>query len=175
MQLILTCLAVCAAKIVEISIQSVKTVCIVRGEKMYAAALGFIECLIWGLVVSSVITQLSSSIFMLLAYCIGYAAGLLLGSIIESELALGTSSVQLIVDSDHITKVEQYLKEHNNGFTVLNGHGSKEAMFVVIVVLPRKAVKNTMKDIKALCDNKVFIVSSEVSKFTGGYGYRQSK
>lgn len=170
MHLLLTCLAICMAKILEISIQSVKTVCIVKGEKFVAAALGFLECLIWGLVVSSIITKLSGSIFLLLSYCIGYAVGLMLGSTIESKLAIGTSSIQLIVDSDHINDVENYFKEHNNGFTVLKGHGSKEEMFVVIVVLPRKSVKATMKEIKILCDNKVFIVSSEVSKFTGGYG-----
>ena len=53
---VMICLLICGAKILEISIQSVKTVCMVKGQKMIAAVLGFIECLVWGLVVSSVIT-----------------------------------------------------------------------------------------------------------------------
>ena len=52
---LLVCLLICGAKILEISIQSVKTVCMVKGQKLIAAFLGFIECMVWGLVVSSVI------------------------------------------------------------------------------------------------------------------------
>jgi uncharacterized protein YebE (UPF0316 family) len=145
----------------------------VKGEKQLAALLGFIECLVWGFVISSVITSLSSNVFMLLSYCVGYASGLLLGSTIESKLALGTSSVQIMVDDDHIKIVEEYLKKKGYGFTVLDGHGSKEAMHVVIMVLARKDVKNAMKEIRNMCDGDVFMVTSEISNFAGGYGIRK--
>lgn len=173
MELILLCLAICAAKILEVSIQAVKTVYMVKGERTIATALAFTECLVWGFVISSVIGSLSSNIFLLLSYCVGYASGLYLGSLIESKLAIGTSSIQMMVDKDHIEKVEEYLKENNNGFTVLHGHGSKDEMFVVMMVLPRKAVKPTMTKIREICENKVFVISSEVSKFVGGYGIRK--
>ena len=45
---ILVCLLVCAAKIVEITIQSLKTCMMVKGQRLKAAGLGFIECTIWG-------------------------------------------------------------------------------------------------------------------------------
>jgi uncharacterized protein YebE (UPF0316 family) len=104
---------------------------------------------------------------------LGYATGLYVGSMIESKLALGTSSIQIMVDGERIERVEEFLKNNKYGFTVLNGHGSKEEMFVVIMVLPRKSVKSTMKEIRNLCDENVFIVSSEVSKFVGGYGVKK--
>jgi len=170
---IMICFVICGAKILEISIQSVKTVCMVKGQKVVSAVLGFIECMVWGLVVSSVITSLSDNFMLLFAYCLGYALGLYFGSIIESKIALGTSSVQVMVSKEYIEAVENYLKEGNHGFTILDGHGSKEEMFVVIMVLPRKEVKAIMAEIRALCNNKVFIVSSEVSKYTGGYGVRK--
>lgn len=170
MQLALTCIVVFMAKIVEISIQSIKTVCMVKSEKLLAAVLGFIECMIWGLVISSIITDLSSSGFLLVSYGLGYSCGMYLGSCIEGKLALGTSSIQMIMDDSHIEKVEAYLKEHNNGYFCNEGHGSKENMFHIIVILPRKSVRKTMKEIKELCEGKVFMVTSEVSKFTGGYG-----
>ena len=110
---------------------------------------------------------------LLFAYCLGYATGLYLGSIIENKIALGTSSVQIMVNNEYIDDVSNYLKEKNYGFTLLEGHGSKSEMFVVIIVLPRKEVKGVMADIRELCDNKVFMVSSEVSKYTGGYGVRK--
>jgi len=167
------CFIICFAKILEISIQSVKTVCMVKGERAVAVALAFIECLVWGLVVSAIITSLSENMLWLFSYCFGYAAGIFIGSMIESKIALGTSSVQIMVNKEHANKVEAYLKEHNRGFTVLDGHGSKEAMSVVIMVLPRKDVKSIMATISEICENEVFVVTSEVSKFVGGYGVRK--
>ena len=103
------CFIICFAKVLEISIQSVKTVCMVKGERAVAVGLAFIECLIWGLVVSSVITSLSGNMLWLFAYCFGYAAGIFIGSVIESKIALGTSSVQIMVNKEHAKKVEEYL------------------------------------------------------------------
>ena len=173
MEMLLVCLAICAAKIMEVSIQAVKTVCMVKGERAIATGLAFAECLIWGFVVSSVISSLSGNVFLLLSYCVGYASGLFIGSVIESKLAIGTSSVQMMVSKDHIEKVEEFLTDNQNGYTVLCGHGSKDEMYVVIMVLPRKSVRSTISKIREICDNKVFITTAEVSKFVGGYGIRK--
>ena len=62
------CFLICAAKIVEISIQSLKTCMMVKGQRMRAAGLGFIECLIWGLVISTIIGTLGDNIVLLLFY-----------------------------------------------------------------------------------------------------------
>ena len=52
---IFVCFIVCAAKIVEISIQSLKTCMMVKGQRLKAAGLGFLECTIWGLVISTIV------------------------------------------------------------------------------------------------------------------------
>lgn len=170
---IIPCIIVALAKVLEISIQSVKVVCMVKGQKVIAAILAFIECMVWGLVVSSVITTLSENITLLVSYCFGYAAGLYLGSIIENKLAIGTSSLQIMVKEEHIKEVGHYLKEHDRGFTVLEGHGVKDKMYVVIIVLPRKDTKRVVKDVSEITGNQSFVVTSDVSKFTGGYGIRK--
>ena len=173
MEIVLTCLAVFAAKVIEIGISSVKTTCMVKGERKLATALAFIECLIWGFVVSSVITSLSNNVWLLLSYCIGYATGLFVGSVIESKIALGTSTISMIVGDEYLAKVEEHLKNHNQGYSVFDGRGSKGPVHRVEVTLPRKDVKGAIKKIRTICDNNVFLVSSEVSRFTGGYGVRK--
>lgn len=168
-----SCLIVCFAKILEISVQSVKTVFMVKGQRIQAAFLGFLECVIWGLVIASIIDTLGDNYLMLFFYCLGYSTGMYIGSVLENKIALGTSSIQLMVKSDKVEKVIEYLNNSNRGFTVLNGKGSKEAMSVVMIVLPRKEVKAVISDIRKLCDKEVFVVSSEVSKFVGGYGIKK--
>ena len=56
------------------------------------------------------------------------------------------------------------------GYTVLDGHGSKDKMNMIFIVLARKEAPKVLREIRAVCDNKVFVVASEVSKYAGGYG-----
>lgn len=167
---VLVCCLICAAKIVEITIQSLKTCMMVKGQRLKAAGLGFIECTIWGLVISTIIGTLGDNILLLLFYCIGYATGLFLGSTIENKIALGTSSLELIASNESTEKIINYLKERNKGYTVFEGHGSKDKMNMIFIVIPRREMPNMLKEIRRECDGKVFLVASDVSKYAGGYG-----
>jgi len=166
----LVCVIVCCAKIVEITIQSLKTCMMVKGQRAKAAGLGFLECTIWGLVISTIIGTLGDNLFLLLFYCVGYATGLFLGSTIENKIALGTSNLELIANDESTEQIIAYLKENNRGFTVFEGHGSTDKMNMIFIVLPRKETPKVLKEIRKACDNKVFVVASEVSKYAGGYG-----
>ena len=166
----LVCLIVCCAKIVEITIQSLKTCMMVKGQRLKAAGLGFLECTIWGLVISTIIGTLGDNPLLLLFYCLGYATGLFLGSTIEGKIALGTSSLELIAGEESTARIVEYLKEKGRGYTVFDGHGSVNAMQMIFIVLPRREAAGTLRDIRRLTEGKVFVVASEVSKYAGGYG-----
>ncbi len=167
---ILVCLLVCAAKIVEITIQSLKTCMMVKGQRLKAAGLGFVECTIWGLVVSTIIGTLGDDVFLLLFYCVGYATGLFLGSTIENKIALGTSNLEIIASDESTEKIVAYLNGHGRGYTIFEGHGSKDKMNMIFIVLPRKEAPKLLRELRQNCDNKIFVVASEVSKYAGGYG-----
>lgn len=167
---IFVCLIVCAAKIIEITIQSLKTCMMVKGQRLKAAGLGFVECTIWGLVISSIIGTLGDNLFLLLFYCVGYATGLFLGSTIENKIALGTSNLELIASDESTEKINEYLRRENRGYTVFEGRGSKDKMNMIFIVLPRRETPAALRAIRKCCDNKVFVVASEVSKYAGGYG-----
>jgi len=83
---------------------------------------------------------------------------------------LGTSNLELIANDENTEKIIRYLKEHNRGYTVFDGHGSTDKMNMILIVLPRREMLRVLKDIRTLCENKVFVVASEVSKYAGGYG-----
>jgi uncharacterized protein YebE (UPF0316 family) len=142
----------------------------VKGQRLKAAGLGFVECVIWGLVISTIIGTLGDDLFLLLFYCVGYATGLFLGATIENKIALGTSNLELIAGDESTEKITAYLKENNRGYTVFAGHGSTDKMNMIFVVLSRRETPKVLKEIRRSCDNKVFVVASEVSKYAGGYG-----
>ena len=167
---ILVWLLVCFAKIVEITIQSLKTVLMVKGQSLRAAALGFVECLIWGLAISTIIGSLGDNYYLLGFYCVGYATGLYLGATLEAKIALGTSNLELIANDDSTEKITAYLKENGKGYTVFDGYGSTGKMNMIFVVLSRKEAPKVLKEIRKACDNHVFVAVSDVSKYAGGYG-----
>lgn len=167
---VVVCLIVCVAKIVEITIQSLKTCMMVKGQRLKAAALGFVECAIWGLVISTIIGTLGDNLFLLAFYCVGYATGLFLGSTLEGKIALGTSSLQLIANDENTKKIIEYLQANSRGYTVFEGHGSKDKMNMILIVLPRRNANPVLRQIRKITDNNVFVVVDEVSKYSGGYG-----
>lgn len=164
------CFIVCAAKIIEITIQSLKTCMMVKGQRLKAAGLGLLECAIWGLVISTIIGTLGDNLFLLAFYCVGYATGLFLGSTLEGKIALGMSSLQLIASDENTEIIIEYLKENSRGYTVFEGYGSKEKMNMIFVVLPRRDIVFVTKQIKKICSNNVFVVVDDVNKYSGGYG-----
>ena len=167
---IIVCFIVCIAKIVEITIQSLKTCMMVKGQRFKAACLGFVECTIWGLVISTIIGTLGDNLFLLLFYCIGYATGLFLGSTLEGKIALGTSSLQLIANDENTSKIIEYLKSSFRGYTVFEGQGSKNKMNMIFIVLPRRDTLEVVKKVRIICENNVFVVVDDVNKYAGGYG-----
>ena len=164
------CFIVCLAKIIEITIQSLKTCMMVKGQRMKAAGLGLVECAIWGLVISTIIGTLGDNLFLLAFYCVGYATGLFLGSSLEGKIALGTSSLQLVANDENTAKIVEYLKANSRGYTVFDGQGSTGKMNMIFIVLPRRDVTLVYKEIRSMCQNKVFVVVDDVNKYAGGYG-----
>ena len=43
-------------------------------------------------------------------------------------------------------------------------------MNMILIVLSRREMKRVLKEIRKLCNNRVFVVASDVSKYAGGYG-----
>ncbi len=164
------CFIVCLAKITEITIQSLKTCMMVKGQRLKAAGLGFVECTIWGLVISTIIGTLGDNLFLLAFYCVGYATGLFLGSTLEGKIALGTSSLQLIANDANTDIIVKFLRDNSRGYTVFNGNGSTDKMNMIFIVLPRRDVQPVVKKIRKLCQNNVFVVVDDVNKYAGGYG-----
>ena len=167
---IAVCFLVCFAKIIEITIQALKTCMMGKGQRLKAAGLGLAECMIWGLVISTIIGTLGDNLFLLVFYCVGYATGLFLGSTLEGKIALGTSSVQLIANDESTEKITEYLRENSRGYAVFEGNGSKQKMNMIFIVLSRRDAASMVKQIRKICDNKVFVVVEDVNKYAGGYG-----
>lgn len=158
------------AKIIEISLQSVKLIFLVRGKKTLATTMAFLEVLIWSFVISGIIASLNSNFIWLIMYCLGYALGFYVGSLITDKLALGLVNIQIITEEKNAEKIIKYLEENNHGFTKLIGEGSQSISIIINIIVPKKLSSEILSNIKLICSNHLFTTIYDVNKTIGGIG-----
>lgn len=165
---ILVYIIIFLGKIIEISLDTIRIVLINRGEKLKGAVLGFIVIVLWIFIVSAIINNLSQNYFKAFLYALAYAIGNYVGVTIEEKLAIGLSSIQIIVPMDMGDSLAHYLREEGYGLTVLDGHGFNNDKKVLILHIPRKRLNEALKKVKLKAPDAVIIVS-DVKRLHGGY------
>lgn len=123
------------ARILDVSIGTLRIVFISRGVKIYATILGFFEVLIWLMAISQIFKQLDN-IACYLGFAAGFASGNYVGMVIEQRLAMGMQIVRIIIRTGASQLIE-HLRKENYGFTVVDGQGSTGAVKIIFTVIKR--------------------------------------
>ena len=76
------------AKIVEVSLMTLRTVLITRGEKVVGSIIGFFEVIIWLYLVSTVLVGISEDPIKMVVYALGFSVGNYVGSFLEEKLPM---------------------------------------------------------------------------------------
>ena len=87
-------LLIFCARLVDVSLSTLRILLISRGMKQVAPFVGFFEVMIWLFAISQAMKHLDHW-FNYVAYAGGFAAGTWLGFFFENRLALGLQSVQI--------------------------------------------------------------------------------
>ena len=168
LKLILPAIFTFILKTVEVTFGSLKVILVTKNKKTLSALFAFIETIIWSLVVSSIISDIKSKPLILIAYCLGNAAGYALGSFIEDKMALGTVNVQVTSLYQNREKITKILESYNVGYSVTVSEGAKDTNCMFTAVLKRKNYRAVVDEIKNNVDNCFFTVT-DVSKSIGGH------
>ena len=138
MDLALDLLLIFTLRLLDVGMATVRIVLLGRGRRGPAAALGFVEALIWVIAISRVLAGLDDPARMV-AFALGFAAGTYAGSVVEEWLALGQSLIRVVTPTQ-TDPVAPLLREQGYGATVLNGDGLSGEVRVTFSVVPRKKV-----------------------------------
>jgi len=123
------------ARLIDVSLGTIRIIFISRGVKYLAPLIGFIEINIWLLAIGQIIQNLGN-IACYFAYAGGFAMGNLLGILIEEKLSIGLVIVRIIARHDHNELIE-YLKSENYGVTTHDAEGVKGPVKIVFAVIKR--------------------------------------
>jgi uncharacterized protein YebE (UPF0316 family) len=134
------------ARVVDVSMGTVRVIFVSRGMKYLAPIVGFFEILVWLLAIGQIMKNLSNPVCYI-AYAGGFAMGNFVGICIAEKLSLGVVLIRVVTKRDALPLVE-HLKSENFGVTSVDGHGTSGEVKVVFTVVPRREVQNVAKLIK---------------------------
>lgn len=165
---ILVYVGIFLAKMVEVSLSTVRIVLVNRGEKLKGAAIGFFEVMLWIIVVANVLDSVSQDPLKVVIYCAGFACGIYLGVMIEDKLAIGTACIQAVVGEDMKDELSTELREKGFGVTVLQGQGRNGTVDVLMVYMKRKCVAEASELIRQHCPGAMITVN-DVRSLRNGF------
>ncbi len=165
-------LAIFLARIVDVSMGTFRTIMVIRGYRVLATAIGFVEVLIWIVAISSVITNLDAW-YLIVAYAGGYASGNYIGMLLESRVAIGSELVRAISwrSDGHLAEA---LRSAGWDAVAVPGIGpGREAVEIVLVVEPRRRIAQLLSAIREIDPDAVYTTSDIRSVHEGGRGQRE--
>ena len=172
MQLALGYFLIFAARVLDMSIATIRLLLLVRGKRFQAAVIGFFEVLIYILALNMVVNNLDN-IFNLLVYSLGFAAGNYVGSYVEEKMALGHATVQVIPkEKDEDMAAE--LRKLGYGVTVVTGSGREGPRRILIITIKRKSLPELMRVIDEL-DRDSFVTVMDTQFIHGGFWEKKAK
>jgi uncharacterized protein YebE (UPF0316 family) len=149
-------LLVFLARVVDVTLGTLRIIFTSRGKKHLAPLLGFVEVFIWVSIIAE-ITRGAHNIIAYLAYAGGFAVGNYVGMYIEDKLAIGMLVVRAILP-DHIQGLTERLYNKGYGVTTVGAQGSLGPVKLVYTVVMRRNLPEVERIIQETYPNAFFTV-----------------
>ncbi len=133
-----TPLLIMLARICDVTIGTVRIICVSRGMRTISSICGFFEVLIWVVVISRMITGLGGWPSYV-GYAAGFALGNFVGITIENKIAMGMVALRIITNRS-ADELISHLKLDYHGATSIAARSATGEVRLVWAVIKRKDV-----------------------------------
>jgi len=161
-------LIIFVVKVFEVSLATLRMVLITKDERIKGAAIGFFEVIIWVLIVSTVLRDITEDPFKIIVYAVGFSVGNYMGSMLENKLAIGVTNVEIITHKNDGKKLAKHLRFNGLAVTSVNAYGMNDKREILYLHVPRKKVKQTVDLIRNHCQD-VVITINDIKPVYGGF------
>ena len=165
-------LMICVARIIDVTMGTMRIIFINRGKRYLAPVLGFFEVFIWIVIIGQIVRNLSN-IAGYLGYAAGFALGNYIGILLENRLALGTYALRVIPLSGAGELVEK-LHQAGFGVTCIDGEGITGKVKIIYTIVRRKDMPIITQMIKEITPHAFYAVEEVRSTEEGVFPRRQS-
>jgi uncharacterized protein YebE (UPF0316 family) len=144
------------ARITDVTLDTIRTVAIVKGRRAFAAVLGFIQAIVYVCAIAKVLLNIEHPVYVL-AYGLGFASGTYLGITIEQRLAFGQQLATLVTRKG--LQLSNILRAAGYRFAEVKGHTRDGDLTILYVEIPRRQAAKLMCDARVGDDGCFFIVN----------------
>lgn len=156
--------------IIYVSFSTVRMILTLKGRSYFAALVSTVEVVVYIVGLKIVLDNLSE-IQNIIAYAIGFALGIIIGTKIEERLALGYITVNVISKNPELPFTNTLRKE-GFGVTSWLAQGMEGDRLSLQVLAPRKQEIRLYQLVTEI-DPKAFIISYEPKYIQGGFWVKQ--
>lgn len=169
MTLFLLCLKIFFVRIIDVSLGTVRTLITVKGRTLLASAVGFIEIFVWFVIVKEALNTTETSIWIAVAYSLGFATGTYIGGYLSDRFIKGNFGVQ-VVTSNNNHKLIDVLRQEGYAVSVIDIKGQDKAneKYMLFIEIQKNNFEHLKKLIHSI-DKKAFIVVNETKYVQNGY------
>ena len=154
-----------AARLVNMAIDTLRFMFTLRGKSFISWILGFVESVIFVVVISSVLTNMENPLNVI-GYAAGFATGNVVGMWIEKRLALGYSHFN-IISQEHSTQIADALRSQGYGVTEIPARG-RESSFMMLDCSVRRKEADEVEALVLELDPNAYITVEEVTPRRSG-------
>lgn len=169
MALFLLCLKIFCVRIIDVSLGTVRTLITVKGRTLLASMVGFVEIFVWFVIVKEALNTTETSIWIAIAYSLGFATGTYIGGYVSDRFIKGNFGVQVVTSNNNHQLID-ILRQEGYAVSVIDVKGqdkNKEKYMLFIEIQ-----KNNFEHLKNLIhsvDSNAFIVVNETKYVQNGY------
>lgn len=168
MNLLSLCIKIFFARIIDVSLATFVTVLTVKGKRLVATILGFIDVIIWFLVVKEALSTDIKSIWIALSYAGGYAFGTFIGTTLSNKLIGGKISVQVVLDQVSSSKINK-IRDKGYAVSQIDCTGKDDIKKLMLFIEVDKKYLDNLKDTINEIDKNAFMVVNETKYVVNGF------
>lgn len=139
-------LLIILSRIIDVSLGTVRLILTNKGVKLLSSIIGFFEVLIWVLVITTVMKNLTN-ILAYIAYALGFSLGTYFGIYLEEKISIGQVRLNIITTKD-LEKMIDDLKPTQYVFVTDSVNSSQGPIKIINAFLERKYLKAVIKKVK---------------------------
>ncbi len=144
------------ARIVDVSLGTLRVASIVQGRTRAAFVLGFLETGMWVFIIASVLGRIAARPVVGVFYALGFSTGNVIGIMLEKRMAYGNMVVRAFVPSDG-EKIAEAIYDQGFGVTLFPGKGVKGPVTEVCVVCRRGEIKQITDTIEKMWPGAFYV------------------
>jgi len=169
LETLFTCFYIFLARIIDVSLGTVRTVLIVKGKNFSTAVIAFFEVFIWFMVAREALNTEIKSILIPIFYAGGYATGTLLGSYLSNRYVDGLIGIQVIVKRKNAEKIINEIREKGYGVSTidLKNDYEGEKKDLLIIQINKKSLKIITRIVRTI-EPEAFLVINETKYVQNG-------